>query len=122
MEPIMRIPLDRDSTTPLYLQIIEFLRDEIQSGGLLPETRLPSTRKLAESLGVNRITVTNAYAEMEAEGLIYGKTGSGYYVSEPLPTAPRDKSGSATSKDWPIWQQSLLSRGWTPVQSEMDRL
>ncbi len=118
----MRIPLDRDSTTPLYLQIIEFLRDEIQSGGLLPETRLPSTRKLAESLGVNRITVTNAYAELEAEGLIYGKTGSGYYVSEPIPSGPRDKPGTAPSKDWPLWQQSLLSRGWTPVQSEMDRL
>jgi len=118
----MRIPLDRETATPLYRQIILFLEEEIRSGALLPDTRLPSTRNLAESLGVNRITVTNAYAELEAEGLIYGKTGSGYYVAEPLPLASTDAPSSTARTDWPRWQQSLLSRGWTPIQSEVDRL
>ena len=118
----MRIPIDRQSTTPIYRQIIQFLREEIQSGALQAETRLPSTRSLAESLGVNRITVTNAYAELEAEGLIYGITGSGYYVAELTPAQLRTKLGPATSTDWPLWQQSLLSRGWKPVMSESDRL
>jgi len=62
----MRIPLDRDSPLPLYQQIQQFLREQIQSGALLPETRLPASRDLAESLGVNRLTVTNAYAELQA--------------------------------------------------------
>jgi GntR family transcriptional regulator/MocR family aminotransferase len=118
----MHIPLDRESTTPLYQQIIQFLQEEIRSGALLPDMRLPSTRSLAEGLGVNRITVTNAYAELESAGLIYGKTGSGYYVAEPLPLMSTDYPSSTARKDWPRWQQSLLSRGWTPVQGEVDRL
>ena len=118
----MRIPIDRESATPIYKQIIQFLRDEIESGALLAETRLPSTRSLAESLGVNRITVTNAYAELEAEGLIYGKTGSGFYVAELMLPQMRMNTGPATSTDWPLWQQSLLSRGWTPVMGESERL
>jgi len=118
----MRIPIDRDSDVPLYQQIIQFLGEEIHSGGLPAETRLPSTRSLAESLGVNRITVINAYAELEAEGLIYGKTGSGYYVAEFTPSSQQDRPGLGSRQDWPLWQQSLLNRGWTPVQSEMDQL
>lgn len=118
----MRIPIDRQNTTPIYKQIIQFIREEIQCGALLAETRLPSTRSLAESLGVNRITVTNAYAELEAEGLIYGKTGSGYYVVDLMPAQIRRAMSPATSTDWPLWQQSLLSRGWTPVMNETDQL
>ena len=118
----MHIPLDRQSSTPLYQQIIRFLQEEIRSGALLPDMRLPSTRSLAEDLGVNRITVTNAYAELETEGLVYGKTGSGYYVAEPLPLIATDHPSSTARTDWPRWQQSLLSRGWTPVQSEVDQL
>ena len=118
----MRIPLDRDSRVPLYQQIIQYLRDEIHSEALPTDTRLPSTRSLAESLQVNRITVINAYAELEAEGLIYGRTGSGYYVTELDITASAGKISAAPNKDWPLWQQSLLSRGWTPAASEMDRL
>jgi GntR family transcriptional regulator/MocR family aminotransferase len=56
----MRIPLDRQSAKPLYRQIEMFLRDQILAGSLLPETRLPATRVLAQSLGLNRITVNTA--------------------------------------------------------------
>jgi GntR family transcriptional regulator/MocR family aminotransferase len=106
----------------LYRQIIQFLREEIQSGGLPAETRLPSTRRLAESLDVNRITVINAYQELEAEGLIYGKTGSGYYVAEMQGISTREKSDPSAKQDWPRWQQSLLSRGWVSGQTELDRM
>ncbi len=118
----MHIPLDRDSDMPLYMQIIKFIKEQIESGALAPEFRLPSTRSLAQSLGVNRITVINAYAELEAQGLVYGKTGSGYYVDELDLGLYRSTSEPSNSTDWPLWQQSLLSRGWTPVSSELDRL
>ena len=71
----MRIPIDRHSETPLYKQIESFLREGILSGSLAPGTRLPATRTLARDLGVNRITVGNAYAEVEADGLIYSRVG-----------------------------------------------
>jgi len=64
----MRIVLDRQSAVPLYQQIENHLRQSILSGSLAVDTRLPATRQLARDLGVNRITVENAYAELAADG------------------------------------------------------
>ena len=75
----MRIPLDRHSKIPLYQQITDHFRQGILSGSLIPETRLPASRQLAHDLGVNRITVETAYSELEADGLIYSRVGSGTY-------------------------------------------
>ena len=92
----MRIPLDRQSTIPLYQQIETYLRQGILSGSLAPDTRLPASRQLARDLCINRITVENAYAELETEGLIYSKMGSGTYVLPPNPLLAftKDKSGT----------------------------
>ena len=101
----MRIPLDRESKTPLYQQIKTFLRQGILSGTLAPDTRLPASRQLAHSLGVNRITVETAYAELEAEGLVFSRVGSGTYVlkATDMPSLP----GPVGGMPWPLWQQSL---------------
>lgn len=102
----MRIPFDRQSATPLYQQIESYLKEQIISGVLLAETRLPSTRALAKDLGVSRITVQNAYMGLESDGLIYNREGSGAYVmsSFALPVANRD-----TAITWPQWQENLES-------------
>lgn len=102
----MRIPLDRQSETPLYRQIRNYLRQGILSGSLAPDTRLPASRQLARDLGVNRITVENAYAELETEGLILSKLGSGTYVLTPDPLIFLPKKDS--DAPWPLWQQNLL--------------
>src|SRR5512142_1072693 len=101
----MRIPLDRQSPVPLYQQIEAYLRQGILSGSLAADTRLPASRQLARDLGINRITVENAYAELETEGLIYSKMGSGTYVLPPEPVLSLPKNG--TEAHWPLWQQSL---------------
>jgi GntR family transcriptional regulator/MocR family aminotransferase len=105
----MRIPLDRQSATPLFQQIKDYLRQGILSGSLAPDTRLPASRQLAQDLGVNRITVENAYAELESEGLILSKLGSGTYVltPDPLLSFPRNDPDAP----WPLWQQDLLAHG-----------
>ena len=118
----MRIPLDRDGPVPIYRQIEQFLQEQIQSGALLPETRLPATRELAASLGLSRITVTNAYAELEAEGLVYSRRGSGTFVAPPLPDLPRQEGERSAAVEWPLWQQQLLTSTWLPVQREFDWL
>lgn len=105
----MRIPIDRRSDIPIYKQIESFLREGILSGSLVPESRLPSTRKLAQDLGVNRITVGNAYAELEADGLIYSRVGDGTYVLEPWQIQPIPEAVSGSP--WPIWQENLRERG-----------
>jgi GntR family transcriptional regulator / MocR family aminotransferase len=104
----MRISIDHQSEVPLYRQIESYIRKSILSGSLEPETRLPARRQLAQSLGVNRITVEAAYGELEADGLIYSKVGSGTYVLSPpkLPPLP----GKKTGEPWPLWQRELSNQ------------
>ncbi|MFQ5612876.1 MAG: PLP-dependent aminotransferase family protein [Anaerolineae bacterium] len=85
----MDIELDRSNSQPLYLQVAEALKARIETGALPAQARLPATRRLAAELHINRITVVNAYAELEAEGLVTSHVGRGTFVAEP-PPAPRD--------------------------------
>lgn len=117
----MRIPLDRDNHVPLYQQIEEFLREQIKSGALAPKTRLPASRDLANHLGVNRITVTTAYADLEAEGLICSQPGSGTFVAPPLSRLPESPDERISARDWPLWQQRLLSQTWLPIHRQIDQ-
>ncbi len=105
----MRIPLDYQSSVPIYRQIETYLREGILSGRLTPDTRLPASRKLAQDLAISRITVENAYAELKADGLITAVSGSGTYVLPICSTSEPDLEDSRTS--WPLWQQSLPSKG-----------
>lgn len=70
---------------PLYRQIYEAIRRAILSGTFASKMRLPSSRHLAETLGVSRITVVNAYEQLFAEGYLEGKPGSGTFVAAKLP-------------------------------------
>lgn len=75
------IPLD-DKSAPLYEQIYHFIREEIKSGNLPAKTRLPSTRKLSQSLGVSRSTVQLAYDQLVAEGYLTAEACRGYFAAE----------------------------------------
>ncbi|MFZ5879917.1 MAG: PLP-dependent aminotransferase family protein [Chloroflexota bacterium] len=116
----MRIPLDRQSQTPLYHQIGAYLRQAILSGNLTADTRLPACRQLARDLGVNRTTVENAYAELEADGLVFSRMGSGTYVlpQNPVPAIPKHRDGIAL----PLWQQSLRSGHIMPKSEVADEM
>lgn len=76
----MKVSIDRETTTPIYMQIFEQIRRQIISGELVTGYRLPPERKLAERLDVNRSTVLNAYRELKAEGLVGSKVGNGTIV------------------------------------------
>jgi len=102
----VRIPLDRLSAAPLYRQIEDWLRDNIVSGRLPDGARLPSTRSLAEQLDVSRITVVNAYAALEGDGLLVTREGSGTYVATPEPALTSD--GDGARREWPLWQRQLV--------------
>jgi GntR family transcriptional regulator / MocR family aminotransferase len=101
----VRIPIDRSSEVPLYQQIEDFLRQNILSGKLEPGTRLPATRQLAAELGVSRITVKNAYAELEGDGLVDSMEGSGTFVMEVHQRPNRLITWEPEA--WPLWQQEL---------------
>jgi GntR family transcriptional regulator of abcA and norABC len=82
----------KDKNTPIYISIMETILKAIQNGELQPGERLPSERKLAEMLQVNRSTVVHALDELVALGWIVRKRGSGTRVNEGkwgVMTAPR---------------------------------
>ncbi len=91
------ITLDRDSAIPLYLQVAEEIRQAILQGRLKPEQKLPSSRTLAELLGISRITVTQSYEQLTSKGYLETQPGSGTYVCSQLPddwlqTQPKERS------------------------------
>ncbi|MBO8164955.1 MAG: PLP-dependent aminotransferase family protein [Brevibacillus sp.] len=68
-----------------YISVLHQLRYQILSGEWPIGSALPPERKLADQLGVSRNTVVRAYSELEAEGLIAGRMGSGRYVQPLVP-------------------------------------
>lgn len=72
-----------DSPVPLYVQIKDYLRLNIQNGVFAVNERIPSERQLAEHFSVNRLTVSKALSELTQEGLVYSRVGKGTYVSAP---------------------------------------
>ena len=81
----LAIYLDCDSTTPLYQQLTEKIRLAILEGRLKPNRKLPSSRSLAKSLTISRSTVTQSYEQLESEGYLETRQGSGTYVCHQIP-------------------------------------
>jgi GntR family transcriptional regulator/MocR family aminotransferase len=77
------IPLDQ-AREPIYRQIYSSLRARILSGALDGGKRIPSSRDLADQLNVSRTVVLLAYEQLEAEGYLVGRSGSGTYVAREL--------------------------------------
>ena len=77
----MLVNLDPRDARPLYLQIMDEVRRALVVGSLRPEDPLPSVRELAAELVVNPRTVSQAYQELEREGVIYVRRGQGTFVS-----------------------------------------
>ncbi len=70
------------SGVPIYLQLMEQVKHAIETGALRPGEQLPGIRPLAEELVINVNTIAKAYRELEHEGVIELRHGSGAFVSE----------------------------------------
>lgn len=77
--------LNRESRTPLQLQIFQFYFQAIQQGDLLCGDKLPSIREQAQTLNVAKITVVMAYEKLMAAGFIKSRQGIGYEVTFTAP-------------------------------------
>lgn len=76
---------DKNSAVPSNRQLYRLLRQAILEGVLPADTRLPSSRDLADDLQVSRNTVLYAYEQLRAEAYLEGRSGSGTFVSNVLP-------------------------------------
>lgn len=77
--------IDSRSPVPIYAQIAENVRVAVASGELEKGSGLPSVRALAAQLRVNPATVVQAYRELEEEGLVQMRQGSGTFVVDVAP-------------------------------------
>lgn len=75
-----RLQLAKDGHLSLREQLLLFLRKGIADGNVKAGIRLPASRVLATQLGLSRMTVTEAYGQLIAEGFLEARTGSGTYV------------------------------------------
>jgi GntR family transcriptional regulator/MocR family aminotransferase len=85
---IRTIPLNRNSTVPLYRQLESGLRDAVAAGALAPGERVPPIQELAIHFQLSRNTVRRAYQNLAAEGLLEGTAESGFRVRRPKAELP----------------------------------
>ncbi len=71
-----------NNSTPIYLQVIDKLKADIISGRIGLGQKMPSTRDLAQELGINPNTASRIYKEMESQGLCFKKRGLGTFITE----------------------------------------
>lgn len=101
--------LNKDTDTPLYIQLYENFKTLIEENQLEKE-KLPSIRSLAKSLGVNNVTVVSAYKLLEKEGYVYSIKGSGTYIKK-----------SPVSEDMPYLEEGdmeLMVSGILPISKD----
>ncbi|MGW6425478.1 MocR-like pyridoxine biosynthesis transcription factor PdxR [Nocardia sp. NPDC055053] len=133
------IPLDRTAAEPLSVQVADALRAAATGGVLRVSDRLPSSRALAQRLGVSRAVVSTAYDQLHAEGWLTGRRGSGTYLSTAPAAAPpstdpgdfadpdaglldlRPGAPCADAVDPAAWRRAWRAAGDHPPDTRKDR-
>lgn len=85
--PPLHCHLDRHSGVPVYRQIVEQVRFQVAAGTLEAGAELPSTRQMAADHGVNPMTISKAYSELERLGVIERRPGKPSVVAARAPEA-----------------------------------
>ena len=81
----MNFELDFRSGIPIYIQVVEHIRELVLRGDLCPGDQLPTVRSLAQDLRVNFNTIARAYRLLDEAGIISTQQGRGTYILSPLP-------------------------------------
>jgi len=76
--------LDRQNGVPYYIQLKEQIKEKIRQGSWPAGTKLPTERDLAVQLGVSRNTVSQAYKDLEGEGILSSAQGKGTFVADSM--------------------------------------
>ena len=107
----MLLHLDYRDSRPIYVQIMDALRQQIASGVLRQEEKLPSVRELAASLSINPNTIQRAYRQLEMEGWIATVPGKGCFVCGIPEGNPQEELRLLRQFDDAA--RNLLRRGYT---------
>lgn len=80
----MEIQVDLESGVPIYMQLVDRIKQMVVSGHLQPGQQLPTIRQLAADLRINYNTVGRAYSILDEEGVISTQQGRGTYITRRL--------------------------------------
>ncbi|MCP4362976.1 MAG: winged helix-turn-helix transcriptional regulator, partial [Chloroflexi bacterium] len=118
----LTMTLHKDTHSPLYLQVYTQIREQILHGQLQSEEQLPPSRHLARALGVARITITQAYELLTAEGFVQSRQGAGTFVTANL--LPLSDHTAVYQPTLSSWGQRVMETapkgGRTAVKPEID--
>lgn len=93
------LEIDKTCDVPVYLQVANDLICEIKKGMIKPGAKMPGTRAMSDTLGLNRQTIVKAYEELDAQGWIFTEKSKGTFVSRELPEVKPLKLGNGLSKN-----------------------
>jgi GntR family transcriptional regulator len=85
------ITINPSGERPIYQQVVDAIKAQIARGALPEGTSLPPVRQVANDLGVNLNTIAAAYRELQAEGLLTIRHGSGAVVTSRTSAAKNDE-------------------------------
>ena len=100
--------LSKDSPVPLYFQLKELLRQQVESGRWQPGQQIPSEPELCEAFGISRTVVRQALRELEYQGLLYREQGKGTFVAQP-------KISESLMQNLSGFYEDMVAKGHTPV-------
>lgn len=116
---LLDLALDRQAGEPLHAQLAEALRRMILALRIGAGARLPSSRGLAEELGVSRVTVVTAFDQLVAEGYAEARRGSGLYVAADLPDATIERPAPRRASDAPEPEVPAVPRPFQPTEPDL---
>ena len=87
----MKFNLDFRSGIPIYVQVVEHIRESVLKGELKPGDQLPTVRSMALDLRVNFNTIARAYRLLDEAGIISTQQGRGTYILDVPPPEQTDK-------------------------------
>ena len=115
-KPSLTFSVHPSSGVPIYRQLMDQVEAMVAGGRLQAGDTIPSVRQMASDLGINMMTVSKAYAKLEAAGVLEHVRGKGMAVSQPL------LEGTVSQRQAqlrPLADQAVvrgLQLGLTPVQ------
>lgn len=74
--------MEFNNNIPIYLQVMERIKQDIVTDKLKPGEKMPSSREYSNELGINFNTVARVYKELEAEEIVFTKRGLGTFITE----------------------------------------
>ena len=77
----MQFNIDNSSGRPVYQQLMDQVKRDIALGKLTKDEKLPTVRQLASQLAINPNTIAKAYRQLEQEGIIVTRPGSGAFIA-----------------------------------------